>query len=144
MKTQWSVWTSRTCSANMKHGCIQNVKSNLWYWISNFWGAWIKHREWGKEGKEGERDRKDREKNRLTSLHLIGSSCNHKETQTTDDRKQSETGKKDTGQRDTERHRENTATKVSSQRWLAQCKSRHTSSKRPALVRKKYDLSAVY
>ncbi len=56
--------------------------------------------------KEGERDR---EKTRLTSLHLIGSSCNHKQqNQTTDDRKHSETGKKDTGQRNIERHRERT------------------------------------
>lgn len=44
--------------------------------------------------------------------------------------------KKDKGQQHTERHRENTATKVSSQRWLAQCKSRQTSSNRPVLVRK--------
>lgn len=43
--------------------------------------------------KKRSRDRKDRENNRLTSLHLIGSSCNHKQKMT-DDRKQSEKGEK--------------------------------------------------
>lgn len=76
---------------------------------SNFWGEHGKSTgNKGREGrKEGERDRKDREKNRLTSLHLIGSGCNHKKThtQTIDDRKQSETRKKPQDsetQRDTE------------------------------------------
>lgn len=64
----------------------------------------------GNEGRKGrleeaERDSRDREKNRLTSLHLIGSSCNHRgkknktkhksqeKKKQTDDRKQSETRK---------------------------------------------------
>lgn len=34
-------------------------------------------REGRKGWKGGERDRRDREKNRLTSLHLIGSGCDH-------------------------------------------------------------------
>lgn len=63
---------------------------------------------------EAERDSGDREKNRLTSLHLIGSSCNRRKKnkttqrprkkQTTDDRKQSETRKKN--RHETARHRE--------------------------------------
>lgn len=66
---------------------------------------------------EAERDSRDREKNRLTSLHLIGSSCNHRgknktkqntkakkrKKHTTDDRKQSETRKT---RHKTARHRE--------------------------------------
>lgn len=67
--------------------------------------------------KEGEWDSRDREKNRLTSLHLIGSSCNRKKKrkkrkkekrQTTDDRKQSETGKKKTQDSETQKNRERT------------------------------------
>lgn len=68
----------------------------------------------------GERDSGDREKNRLTSLHLIGSSCNRREKnnkkrhggqgkkETTDDRKQSETRKKRKikTRHETARHRE--------------------------------------
>lgn len=63
--------------------------------------------------KKGEQDRKDREKNKLTSLHLIGSSCNHRKNrrQVIESRVRHEKG-----QRAIERKRENTATKVSSQR----------------------------
>lgn len=55
----------------------------------------------------------DREKNRLTSLHLIGSSCNHKNPQMMIESK----GRR---QNETQKDRENTATKVSSQTWLAE------------------------
>lgn len=78
---------------------------------------------------EAERDSRDREKNRLTSLHLIGSSCNHrgkkKQNKTQKPRKEknrrqmiesrARQEKTDTRQQDTER-RENSATEVSSQR----------------------------
>lgn len=46
-------------------------------WTKSTGDGWSSGWYWG--DKEEERDKKDTEKNRLTSLHLIGSSCNHKE-----------------------------------------------------------------
>lgn len=72
--------------------------------------------------KEGEWDSRDTGKNRLTSLHLIGSSCNHKKK----DRKKNNRrqmiesrARQEKKTQDSETYknkRENTATKVSSQR----------------------------
>lgn len=90
----------------MEHQCIQYITSEALK--IKYLGSMNKAQEireglkqWKEGSKERERkgDKKDRE-NRLTSLHLIGSSCNHKKPkqkktkQTIDDRKQSETGKK--------------------------------------------------
>ncbi len=69
----------------MEHDCIKFVTCVVLN--VQFLGSMAeaqKMREERKGWREGERDRKDREKNRLTSLHLIGSSCNHKKNKPND------------------------------------------------------------
>lgn len=106
-----------TCTADTEHGCVQDVQSL----VLNI--KCLERLERAQEMREdgrvegAERDSGDREKNRLTSLHLIGSSCNRRKKktkrhrgqgkkQTTDDRKQSETREKKTHTHETARHRE--------------------------------------
>lgn len=80
-----------TCTADTEHGCIQDVQSL----VLNI--KCLERLERAQEMREdgrvegAERDSGDREKNRLTSLHLIGSSCNRRKKNKTTQRPRKKT-----------------------------------------------------
>lgn len=65
-ETQGSVWTSRTCTANMKRDC--RTVSQICGSIEFLGGAWKKHRKWGKGRKEGRREGQEGQREEQTNL----------------------------------------------------------------------------